>query len=327
MELERRETSVMLPDKIAQLKQGASAALTVAEWWETQIATHGIEKATAFYKHIGLNHLDERKLEPLLPPHLHATKLKSVDWEGLSLSREPSEVEKICVKGIAQAQESGKAQLTSILLDARTSLIESALSAIKKLTPATYHKLILTMPDKFHDEVRDQLTKIFGNGKDLVAAELSQQGVKRLKPKPKRRDDDDDELDDLADLTDARLANEIQARITAAATRFALLGLVGQALWDAISREVGDGSTGWLDRIATGTTNKVLNFGRAREMEDRKDEIDRYEQSELLDQNTCGPCAADDGKTASDPDDLPGAPNPDCEGADLCRGFIVAITI
>lgn len=300
-----------LQTKVLRLKLDAVIALRHASWWEKQILIHGEQKATAFYTHLGLNHLETKS---------------TVEWEGLTLSREPKDHEKLCVKGVSQAQDTGKASVTKILLEARQTLIDAALQAIKKLTPANYHKLILTPPN--NSDLRDELSKVFIKGKELVALELA--GQKSVLPSDlqiKQTSEDDTELDDLTDLTDGRLANEIQARITSAAARYTLLGLTGKALWDAVEKEVGEGSTGYVDRIATGVANKVLNFGRSREMEARKDEIDRYEQSELLDQNTCPPCAEDDGKTASNPDDLPGAPNPDCEGGDYCRGFIVATAL
>lgn len=301
-----------LSKKVAELERGANAALTVAQWWKNQIATRGEPTAEAFYKSLGLNHLETKS---------------TVEWEGLKLSRQPSEVEKLCIKSIAQAQDAGKEKLTSILLQARTSLINSALSAIRKLTPATYHKLILTMPDKYHDEVREQLDSIFGNGRKLVASELARQKGKSITDISRKQSEDDDALDDLADLTDARIANDIQSRITAAASRFTLLGLAGKALWDAVSKEVGDGSTGWLDRIATGATNKALNMGRAAEAGERSNEWERVEYSAILDSNVCEPCAADDGQTSTNEDDLSPAPNPECVGGDWCRCFHVYLTL
>jgi len=300
----------MLADKVTQLETDVVTARRITEFWRKQIGVHGERKAEAFYLSVGLNHLET----------------KSIEWEGLTLFREPSDLEKLCIKSISQAQDAGKASVTVILLEARSELIDDGLKAIRKLTPATYHELILTMPDEFHSELRGQLEKVFHKGQSLVAAELAQQKGK-ARTSLKQSEEDNQELDDLTDLTDSRLANDIQARITAAAARFALVGLTGAALWDAVSKEVSDGSTGWLDRIAAGAASKALSDGRLAEMEDRKDEIDHYEQSEILDQNTCGPCAEDDGKTASDPDDLPGAPNPDCEGGDYCRAFVAAITL
>jgi hypothetical protein len=154
-------------------------------------------------------------------------------------------------------------------------------------------------------------------GKSIVAGSA----FKQAQP----TEDDDSELDDLADLTDARVANDIQSRITAAASRFALLGLTGKALWDAVANEINTGSISYIDRAATGLANRVLNFGRSREAEDRKDDWARVEYSALLDANVCDPCASEDGQEASDESDLTPVPNPDCAGGDWCRCFHVFI--
>lgn len=305
----------MLADKVAKLKTGATVALTVADFWERQIATRGEPTAEAFYKSLGLNHLEK----------------KSVEWEGLTLSREPTDIEKLCVKSISSAQDAGKAQVSAILLKARTDLIDTALKEIKKLKPATYHELVLTVPNEFKSELRVQLGKVFMKGKALVGVELAQQkkdsstGFFAKQSGP--TDDDDAELDDWTDLTDSRVANEVQTRVTSAAARYSLLELTGAALWKAVKGEMDAGSISPFERIATGASNKVLNFGRSREMEDRRDDIDRYEYSAILDANTDEACAAADGETAPNEDELPDAPNPDCDGGDYCRCFHVAIAI
>ncbi len=303
-----------LSEKVARLKMEADRARRIVDFWERGIKELGEAKATGFYKSLGLNHLDVKA---------------TVEWEGLTLSREPTEVEKLCVKSISSAQDAGKASVSAVLLKARTELIDDGLKAIKKLEPANYHELVLTVPDKSKNELRDQLDKVFMKGKALVGVELAQQKkdastgffAKQAEP----TDDDDAELDDLTDLTDSRVANEVQSRVTGAAARYALLGLTGAALWKAVRDELNTGSISYIDRASQGVANRVLNFGRSREMEDRADEIGNYEYSALLDSNTCPPCADDDGKEASSPDDLPDTPNPDCDGSDYCRCFIVAI--
>lgn len=340
-----------LTKKLAQLQTDADIALRIAAFWQKQIAEHGEAKATSFYQHLGLNHLDDnhgagvinedskRTIEVNIHPDpssafktaalfgekaasvfipAHRQK-KGVEWEGMTLSREPKEHEKIAVKGVFDAQESGKASVTVILLKLRTTLIDDALKAIKKLTPVTYHELILKTPKESKVELREQLTKIFNKGRRLVAQELS-------KTKEAILDDDDDEfLDELADLTGSRTANEIQARITAAAARYRLLGLEGAALNEAIAKEMADGSVSYIDRAAHGVANRVLNIGRSREADDRKDEWENVEYSALLDQNVCDPCAADDGETSTSEVDLTDTPNPDCAGGDWCRCFHVFI--
>ena len=296
----------MLSEKVHLLKTTSEVGIKIANFWNTQIERHGEECAEAFYKSIGLNHLPA----------------KSVDWEGLQLSRDPTEAEKLCIKSISFAQDEGKASVLPILLNARSALIDDALEAIKKLTPATYHELILTVPEQYQEQLRVEIESIFMRGKQLVDRELS--GGKSQKQSDPT-EEDDSELDDLADLTSSRVANDVQARITASTARFALLGLTGKALWDAVRKDVEDGSTAYIDRTSTGLANRTLNFGREREAEDRSDEWDRVEYSAILDSNVCEPCAADDGETATSEDELTPAPNPDCAGGDWCRCFHVFI--
>lgn len=290
-----------LQSKVLSLKLESATAMRHALWWEKVIREHGEEKATAFYKHLGLNHLEK----------------KSIDWEGLTLSREPTEAEKIAVKGVHQSQESAKESIGKILLDLRLVLIEDGLKQIAKLPPSEYHALILEAPEESHDELRARLNLVYKQGRQLVANEL---GKKDALP-----DYDDEELDVLTDLTDSRIANEVQARITAAAARYRQAGLTGQALLDAITQEITGGSVSYIDRASIGLGNKVISMGRSYEAERRNDEWGRVEYSALLDNNVCSPCAAEDGKTAADEDDLQPAPNPDCEGLDYCRCFHVFV--
>lgn len=292
-----------LQEKVLRLKLEGALAVKHALFWENAIKTQGHDKATAFYASLGLNHLETKS---------------TVEWEGLTLSREPTEAEKICVKGIAGAQESSKAKIGNILLTLRTELISDGLKGIRKLKPSTYHELTLSASSESRLSLRDRLIKTHKQGRMLVAAELS-------KKEAVISGDEFDELDDLTDITDSRVANDVQSRITAAAARFALLGLTASALWNAVSQELADGSVSYIDRASQGLANRVINIGRGDEMQSRASEIERYEYSAILDQNTCDPCAADDGKEAASPDDLPDTPNPDCPGADMCRCFIVAI--
>jgi len=296
----------MLADKVLQLHRDAVVAERIASFWQKQIDFYGEQKAEDFYISLGLNHLEK----------------KSIQWEGMTLSRQPTEIEKLCIKSIAAAQDTSKEGIANILLALRETLINKGMAAIKKLAPADYHTLVLAAPQSSWDDLRELLDKVFMRGKKLVAAELNQQkDVKQTTA----TESDDSFLDDLTDLTDSRVINDLQARITAAVARFSLLGLSGSDLWDAVRSEVESGSVSYIDRAATGVANKVLSFGRSREAEDRSDEWDRVEYSAILDQNTCGPCNADDGETAKDESDLTPVPNPECEGGDWCRCFHVFI--
>lgn len=290
-----------LQEKIIRLKMDAVIAARHASFWQKAINEHGEDKATQFYTHLGLNHLEK----------------KSFEWEGLTLSREPKEHEKIAVKGIANAQESSKEAIGNILLSLRTELITDGLEGIKKLESTKYHELILDTPAAFRTSLRDRLISTYRQGRFLVAAEL---GKKEAVP-----EDEFDDLDELTDLTDSRVANDVQSRIIAAAQRYKLLGLKGPEFINAVQNEITAGSVSYIDRAATGLANKVINIGRMDEAERRKGEWTKITYSSLLDLNTCEPCAAADGDESEDGSDLDPAPNPSCSGGDYCRCFWVYV--
>lgn len=349
-----------LQSKILHLKLEAALAVKHANGWQKLIDLYGEARATEFYTHLGLNHLES----------------KSIEWDGLTLSREPKEHEKIAVKGIAQVQESGKEVIGAILLNLRSELIANGLSGISQLPPSRYHELVLQIPRVVHDELREQLVQVHRQGRRLVGAELEHQQGKGWLAEGSwqypvyfdiihqrngfgphdagcigfrcecnithestcklitrfqtctcefKQEDDFDELDDLTDLTTSRIANDVQSRITAAASRFSLLGQSGPTLINSITNEVTSGSVSYIDRAATGLANRVINLGREDEAENRRDEWGRVEYSALLDQNVCGPCASEDGQSATNENNLQPTPNPECEGGDWCRCFHVYI--
>lgn len=351
-----------LQEKVLKLRMDAVIAARHAAFWQKAIDMHGETKATAFYTHLGLNHIEK----------------KSVNFDGLTLRREPRETEKIAVKGVSQAQESSKEKIGTILLKLREDLISDGLKGIKKLPVAQYHELTLSASPEIRESLRDRLIKTHKRGRQLVGQELERQQGKAwqaegswqhpvdfdvahkrngfgphdskcigyececdIEHEPKcalkngfptcscefkQFDEEEfDELDTLTDLTDARVANDVQSRVSAAAARFALLGLVGAALIAAIQKEMADGSLGYIDRASTGLANRVINIGREDEAQSRKSEWERIEYSAILDVNCCEVCFSADGQESADGSDLDPAPNPECFGTDLCRCFWVFI--
>lgn len=314
-----------LTEKVSKLQADALLAFRQAAFWQKTIQQHGEVKAEAFYRHLGLNHLEK----------------KSFEWEGLKLSREPKEHEKIAVKGIAGAQESSKEAISKILLKVREELISDGLKDIKKLDPARYHELILSVPAASRESLRDRLIKVHKQAGLLVDGELAHPGKSHdwalsepfpcldcgVIPETKEAVPEDgfEELDDLVDVTLSRVANETQSRIIGAATESVTLGLSGNNLQTAIATTVNTGSVTYIDRAAGGLSNRVIGIGRRDEMLKRADDIGRYEYSALLDVNTCSACASLDGTTATSMDDLPEVPLADCEGGSMCRCFIVAV--
>lgn len=285
-----------LQQKLLSLKLEAALALRHAQGWQKLIDLYGEEKATQFYQHLGLNHLP----------------VKSVQWEGLTLSRQPKDYEIPQVKAIASAQESGKERISAMMLVIRNELVSAATEKLEKLSPAKYHTLIVSVDKAAHILLRDLVNETFNDGRLLVS---TQRGIKQ--------DDDDDDYDDALDelttISEVRLANDVQARITGAATRYAMLGQSGTTLIDSVTNDIRSGSVAYIDRISTGLANRTLNLGRSAEA--ARFDWQRVEYSALLDQNVCGPCANADGESATSEDDLTPAPNPECEGFDNCRCF------
>lgn len=292
-----------LQSKVLSLKLQAAIAARHAAFWQRAIEIHGERKATAFYTHLGLNHLEK----------------KSIEWEGLTLSREPKDHEKLCVKGIAGAQETSREQVTKILLALRTKLISDGLKGIKKLPVSQYHELTLQASSDIRESLRDRLIRAHRLGRLLVIAELSKTKDALLNPP----DDEFELLDDLVDLTNSRIANDVQSRIIAAAARYRLLGLQDAALWKAVEDEIRLGSVSYIDRAATGLANSVINIGRSDEAASIGYQSAEY--SAILDSSVCDPCASADGETATNESEITPAPNPDCAGGDWCRCFHVFI--
>lgn len=134
-----------------------------------------------------------------------------------------------------------------------------------------------------------------------------------------------DRIARLVELLISRMVNEIQTRAVNIYTSFGTLGLDEQEIEARLRDELDSQSLKVFEDFAAQTANAAINAGRMAEMDNRKDEISRYEYSAILDQNTCDVCEEADGRQASDPSELPDAPNPDCEGGARCRCFIVAV--
>lgn len=216
---------------------------------------------------------------------------------------------------IAAAQDGAKERLATMLTSMRSELVNDALDQLGQLDPAKYHELIVTVGEDDRDDLRELVGETFNDGRLLIQA---QRGAKA--------DDDldyDDELDILTDITTSRLANDVQARVTGAAARYALLGQVGQQLINSVTTSITDGSLSYIDRSATGLANRTLNLGRSAEA--AQHDWQRVEYSALLDANVCGPCAAADGEESTSESNLTPAPNPDCEGYGNCRCFHVFV--
>jgi hypothetical protein len=79
---------------------------------------------------------------------------------------------------------------------------------------------------------------------------------------------------------------------------------------------------------ARGATSESFNLGRNLGAQAQAGDISQVVRTEILDQNTCDPCARVDGTSVEMNSDEYFALMPPnlCEGRDLCRGFYVYVT-
>lgn len=283
---------------------------------------------------------------------------KTVDFDGLTLGREPQGVELVIdLKGMARDYDTGREDVAKVLLSLRSDLIKQSVTAIEKIRPENVHELALVPPDKAYARVKKVTERLFATGQRQVADDLRRQQGKgkwvsatseldagfinaelngtlldlestselgSIEVK-KTRAEWQALIDRIVERTISRVINEIQTR---AINFFVARGLLDEnddAIIAELRAALEDQSTKTFDRMAQETANVSIGTGRDAELEERKDEIELFEYSAILDNNTCGTCSDADGMQAADADDLPEAPNPDCDGNAACRCFRVGI--
>lgn len=261
----------------------------------------------------------------LLPDVLDADTLekKTFNYDGLTLGREPTELEKtLDLKGMVADSESGKARMAQVILSIRGKLIEQAQSAAKDLSK-DIHSLSLAPPEGAYNGVSKVVKQLFETGKKQVAEDLKRQG-KSSGPSA-FKDDTPNWIQRIVDRIMSKVVGEVQARAIAFLASRGLLDPNDENIVAELKAALEDQSTKAFEDIASQAANASIGAGRADELEARKDEIATYEYSAILDKNTCGPCEDADGQTATDMTDLPEAPNPECEGGANCRCFIIGV--
>jgi HK97 family phage portal protein len=260
--------------------------------------------------------------------HLPSLEKKTFDFEGLTLRREPTDIEKLLgLKTIVADLESEKSRLIKILAKFRLSLIDQAAEKLDELTPETAYTLTLVPDTKIRKDIAKAIRSAFSTGRAQVIRELNNQnagknGGDKYITKDERDDDALEFLDELVDGSISKIINEISQRaVNEYLTLKLLLDYTVQKLRELLLGQ----SEKFIERIAGSAANAAIQSGRSAEAENQKDKWDRVIYSAVLDANTCGPCEEADGEEASDPADLPAAPNPECEGRDNCRCFHVFV--
>lgn len=322
-----------LQSKVLKLKLEAALAVKHAQGWQRLIDLYGEERATAFYTHLGLNHLGtttrrvkcqgcdgERKTCARCRGFGYIeVESKSVEWEGLTLHREPTELEKrINLKAISDAFVQGEQQLVNQLLVLRDKLITDAGLGIIKLSPADYHTLVLDAPKQATEELKETLERIYAQGRKLVLDELRAQGATDLGDIGDAAEDDLEFLSNLGDVTVSRVANDVQSRAIGGAAGLVVLGLAGGALVSRLTDDLQAGSVSYINNAAAEADHAALGLGRDAEGSNRSDIVQEIYYSSLLDDAACENCVAVDGETGSIEEITP-APNPSCLGGARCR--------
>lgn len=122
----------------------------------------------------------------------------------------------------------------------------------------------------------------------------------------------------------ARLEGEIVAFLERAYGR----GLTDDQVAAELDAFLGQLSDKPINELARQSTGKAFNLGRNVELQRQEERVAFVIRTEILDGNTCDPCAALDGTrydvgSAEYFDNMPPAK---CAGADRCRGFYVPVS-
>lgn len=249
---------------------------------------------------------------------------KTFEFNGLTLSREPTELEKPILKAIADSYDSGKDALTRIILDIKRDLVNQAVDSIKKRSDSDVFTLTLTPPKNAYKQVAKIIMLAVQMGGDQISEDADR--AKNWKGGGwLTKSIVDDLIRRLVELTVSRIINEVQTAAINIFTALGVLGLDADEIEQRMREELDDRSDKPFEAYARQAINEAVNAGRREEMDARSDEIEKYVYSAILDQNTCSPCEGWDGEEASSQDQLPETPNEECEGMSNCRCFIIAV--
>jgi hypothetical protein len=154
-----------------------------------------------------------------------------------------------------------------------------------------------------------------GRGKDVPAQMLAEGRTKATK-KP---------FSFSVEATISDWENELTKRVVARTLDYMRDGLEGADLVKKVSGDVMSASDGWLSRLADEAARAAVAGGRDAAFRELDGEIASYVRSEVMDRNTCEPCAAGDGHEWPSYDEIDWQPGDDCEGGDACRGQIIPV--
>ena len=237
---------------------------------------------------------------------------KSYDWQGMTLRRQPTEIEARIIKQIDEAYQAGKLSMEGRLTALRSKYVEQIIDELADMPEDEYYTATVSPTAADRTALVAVLSAIFLRGARLIVDELRNQGGGEGDPSaiPDQRS-----LSTIAGALVSKIANDVQARGTGAAIRAVLLG---QDVRQSVTMAMDEGSTAYVTRSAAEATNWALGQGRDAEIEQRSDEIEYLVYSAVLDNSTCRPCGESDGM-GGQLGEIPDVPNPDCDGGANCR--------
>jgi HK97 family phage portal protein len=257
---------------------------------------------------------------------------KSYDFDGLTLSRKPTEVEKLIgLKSLVSDLESQTENINKSLLNFREKLIKQAVQSVKDLDDTSIHTLTLERNEKLSAKIYESLTDAFEQGRSQIVREiLAQKMAKSLGFKYEIKKDLSEEIREklkgASENLINKIINEIQARTINLWVALKLLAFDGEEFFDELKKRLFGESDKFVETTAKASANLAINAGRKFEIQERSDEWEWTEYSAILDKNLCSKCKQWDGKRSKNPDeDFPNVPNPYCEGGSNCRCFWVVI--
>jgi phage gp29-like protein len=262
-------------------------------------------------------------------------KVAASESTDLGLRRAPRGAEKcLALTEIVGALEQGRDDIAAALRAARPRVQAEIVHKLVDAPVRNMHRVSIAPDEKLTGEIEGILRGLADFGREQVAkerdrqrkggrpadaAELRSAGQGRTSiPLSERGKQDSIGL--YADGVVSEYQNNLQARATNIAIDKQRAGGKSKGeLITEIGADLDDQSDKWIDNTASKGANEAFADGRDGGYEEYKDEIGSVVYSALLDINTCGACAGADGSEGATPEDIPGVPNPDCDGGDKCR--------
>jgi phage gp29-like protein len=240
------------------------------------------------------------------------------------LKRAPRGAEKsLALSEIVSALDKGRDDVAAALRAARSRIQAEVVNKLVNAPVRDMHRVSIAGDAKLTAEVETILRRVLEFGAAQVEGERARQMAGRapadaakIRAAAKR-----DPIGMYADGVVSEFTNGLTARAANLAIDYSRRpgdSSKGQIIRD-IEQDLDDQSDRWVDGVASKGANEAFADGRQDGYEQYADEIGSVIYSALLDLNTCESCAGADGEEGATPDDIPGVPNPDCDGGDKCR--------